>query len=117
MVSNEYGSGSEQPVHGRDCFNCGKPVDGPLIDEDHRPRLLCSQCMVLPFGGQADGAGLIADLRGFSDPDESKQCDGCDGSFTVGRLNPVSGDWWLCSRCLRRYLSPDQSDTNSTQPE
>lgn len=38
---------------------------------------------------------------------EVHQCDGCLGTFREGFIHPVSGDWWLCSKCFDEYMRPD----------
>ena len=29
-----------------------------------------------------------------------RQCDGCQERFTLNRVDPVSGDYWLCGKCF-----------------
>ena len=39
---------------------------------------------------------------------ETERCDGCNGNFFLAdhTIHPVSGDAWLCTECLDRYLHP-----------
>lgn len=40
----------------------------------------------------------------LGNPDEPIKCDWCPYEAPLRDLNPCSGDVWLCSKCLRRYL-------------
>lgn len=40
-------------------------------------------------------------------------CDMCDGTFWHSDLCPISGDWWLCDKCLDKYMSDDQHAIDS----
>jgi hypothetical protein len=35
---------------------------------------------------------------------KKQKCDRCDGTFRLGNLCPVSGDWWLCDKCFNEYM-------------
>lgn len=52
---------------------------------------------------------LVHELRGVG-PDDSVDCDMCQGTFESEVMNPVSGDWWLCSDCLRKYMLPGSDE-------
>ena len=32
-----------------------------------------------------------------------RTCDGCDKNFRLDRVEPVSGDHWLCRPCFERW--------------
>lgn len=42
---------------------------------------------------------------------ETHYCDGCAGRFPLGSVHPCSGDWWLCTSCLDKYMSTPTEDT------
>ncbi len=34
---------------------------------------------------------------------ERRRCDGCSKRFTLSRIDPVSGDYWLCRNCFPKW--------------
>ena len=32
-----------------------------------------------------------------------QKCDGCFKNFSLNRVDPVSGDYWLCRPCFERW--------------
>ena len=41
--------------------------------------------------------------RWFQSRLRRRKCDGCKGNFTLNRIDPASGDAWLCEPCFRRW--------------
>lgn len=50
-----------------------------------------------------DTRRILSALRGLG-PGRVK-CDSCSGRFPVAEINPCSGDYNLCTPCLRDYLN------------
>lgn len=50
---------------------------------------------------------LLACVRGR---EPISTCDQCQGIFLSSVLEPTSGDWWLCGRCMDELLLEMRKD-------
>lgn len=41
---------------------------------------------------------------------QRQTCDGCSKNFSLNRVCPVSGDYWLCHPCFKRWYPEFASD-------
>lgn len=57
---------------------------------------------------------LLSWLSSANDP--SRYCDGCLKTFAADQVNPCSGDWWLCHKCLETYMKHGMCDECGKYP-